>query len=403
MVRATNVARAIALGLLATSSEAARIRIRQPQATSSSPTAADSSSTTAAPSTTSTQDVPQALLSIADSLMSENYPSQTIVNIRTLSFPTTVVIGTHTYTFDPTQTSETSSTPTAQTTDSLSKTHAATNAKETEAKSTPIGNGSKDDKRLAIIIGAVVGVAVLALLGLVFFCLHRRKKDNGSFFLRRSTPSMRSNGSWMPDAQRPDTFGTTTYVSAAGAPSNMHQHKYPQMAVVERGNTPPMNTHPAYSLHDSSRSNSDENPFYTPQERSMVALNTHELDGQAISQLDHAEPANRRSSSSMRNSRPPTPFSPLMMTQMPSPSARPETHQNPFASAEDEEADDVVSPIMPPIRNPERRYSPMVHYPSWDEVSAFSFSGSEREARQEDGGDGWRPELERKHGRHELA
>ncbi|KAK5168034.1 uncharacterized protein LTR77_006602 [Saxophila tyrrhenica] len=418
MVRPTIIGRALAFGLLTSSTEAGRIRIRQPQATSASPETQESASDTAtAPATTTTQDVPQALLSIADSLIDANYPSQTIEDIRTLSWPTTVVIGTQTYTIGSESTATSSSTPTSQTsqtskTDAASTTNDISKPEETEVKSASEPSHKADDKRLAIIIGVVIGVVVLIVLGTVFCCLHRRKKDNGSFFLRRSTPSVRSNGSWMPGSQRPDTYGHTAYVSAgkqgpdtfgntayvSPAMSSPHQRKYPQMSTIERGTTPPVDAHPAYLHHESSRSTSDENPFYTPEERSQSALNPQELDSQAIAQIDHADPANRQSSDSMRQSRPPTPFSPLMMMQS-GPAARPQVHQNPFSSPEDEEADDVVSPIVPPTRNPERRYSPMVHYPSWDEVSAFSFSGSERDARQqEEGGDGWRPERERKAG-----
>ncbi|KAK1033828.1 hypothetical protein LTR33_016667 [Friedmanniomyces endolithicus] len=53
----------------------------------------------------------------------------------------------------------------------------------------------------------------------------------------------------------------------------------------------------------------------------------------------------------------------------------PPPNHNPFASPEDEdEMTDIVSPIIP-ARSPERRHSPMVHYPSWSEVSSFDFAG----------------------------
>ena len=208
---------------------------------------------------------------------------------------------------------------------------------------------------------------------------------------------------WSPPHEDTENFGTVSYVTTGGVPYEQ-QPKLPQVTEVQRGgNTPPLNMHPAV-LASSSRSTSDDNPFFTPQERSTTQL--HEIDGEAIqhAELDHGEPAQRRSSSSVRNSRPPTPFSPLMMQQMPGPSQRPQIHVNPFASAEDREAEDVVSPIVP-TRSPERRYSPIVHYPSWDEVSEFNFSDDERAARAQaaDGGDGYRRVRERRDGRHELA
>ena len=87
---------------------------------------------------------------------------------------------------------------------------------------------------------------------------------------------------------------------------------------------------------------------------------------------------------------------------------------NPFASPEDDDIEDerldMVSPIIP-ARSPERRHSPMVHYPSWSEVSEFDFSGDNRrvhpslrgQSSNEDGGDGWRPTRESTIGRQELA
>lgn len=389
---------ALVLGLLASSSTASRIRPRQVQAQASpSSTAGNAASATASATDapTTTQDVPQALLSIANSLISENYPSGTLNGVATLSWPSTIVIGTNTYNVPPRSAFTANS---AQVT-SKSTTLTSVASKATQAEGVKDDSGGMSDKRLAIIIGVVLGVVALAVMGLVFFCMHRRKKDNGSFFLRRTTPSMRSNGSWMPG--RNDTMGTTTYVSTGSA--DPYQSKYAQTTVVPRGDSPPMSAHPAFMHNESSRSTSDDNPFYTPGEGSMTNLHSHELDSQQIQEADYAQVANRRSSSSVREDRPPTPFSPLMMMQMPGPGAKAQIHQNPFASPEDAEADDVVSPIMPPARNPERRYSPMVHYPSWDEVSAFSFSGDERDARQEDGGDGWRAERERRDGRYELA
>ena len=255
------------------------------------------------------------------------------------------------------------------------------------------------DKTLSIVIGVVVGCVALAIMGLIFFCLHRRRKRTGSFFLRRWTPSPTG---WRPPHDDTEHFGNVSYVTG-GVPYEQ-QPKLPQVTEMQRrGNTPPVNMHPAV-LASSSRSTSDDNPFFTPQERSTAQL--HEIDGQAIRhvELDHGDPSQRRSSSSVGNSRPPTPFSPLMMQQMPGPSQRPQIHVNPFASSEDREAEDVVSPIVP-TRSPERRYSPVVHYPSWDEVSEFNFSDDERAARAQaaDGGDGYRRVMERRDGRHELA
>jgi FtsZ-interacting cell division protein ZipA len=315
-----------------------------------------------------------------------------------------MVIGSKTYTIHTSQTH----TPAKSTGSDGGKAHTTTTSSKPAASDfgSAAKTDSKDqmgDKTLSIVIGVVVGCVALAIMGLVFWCLHRRRRRTGSFFLRRSTPSPMT---WMSPHEDSEHFGNVSYVTTGGVPYEQ-QPKLPQVTEMQRrGNTPPLNMHPAALHASSSRSTSDENPFYTPQERSTAQL--HEIDGQAIqhTELDHGEPAQRRSSSSVRNSRPPTPFSPLMMQQMPGPSQRPQIHVNPFASSEDREAEDVVSPILP-TRSPERRYSPIVHYPSWDEVSEFNFSDDERAARAQaaDGGDGYRPRVgrERRDGRHELA
>jgi hypothetical protein len=127
-------------------------------------------------------------------------------------------------------------------------------------------------------------------------------------------------------------------------------------------------------------------------------------------------PYHRNSQDSIQNSRPPTPFNPLMMmttaagankhTDKQREYMQIQQHHNPFSSPEDEEADDVVSPILP-SRSPERRHSPQVHYPSWSEVSEFDFGngrGKEHHSSSESGGDGWRPlpVAYSTYGRHEL-
>ena len=283
------------------------------------------------------------------------------------------------------------------------------------------------DKKLGIILGVVIGCVAFAIMGVLFCCLWRRRKNTGSFFMNRRTPSALSRtfsgDSWRPRGanQRPD-MGTVSYVSG---PLSPWDEKHARMAVMPQRKQPTMNTHPAYLTNHSSGSTSEDNPFFTPQERSNAQLGHHELDAghhheleagqihQDQAELEHDEPSSRsRSSSSIRQSRPPTPFSPMAMLSMAGPSHPPQSHHqpfyqhqnhNPFSSPEDEEADDVISPILP-AKNPERRHSPMVHYPSWDEVNEFDFSGGGRRQPAEDGRDGWRPTRGASiYGRHELA
>lgn len=57
----------------------------------------------------------------------------------------------------------------------------------------------------------------------------------------------------------------------------------------------------------------------------------------------------------------------------------------------------------------ERRVSPIVHYPSWDEVRGFEFAGGDETPRRPsytsltDGGDGWQPGGDSIFGRYEMA
>ena len=372
------------------------------QSTSSVPTPTSSvaSSVTSVPSSSitvspeSTMGIPLSLWSVATSLLTHYFPSTTITNVRSLDWPSVMVIGTKTYTV---HTSHTKTPSPAKATGTAHTTHTGAAASDIGSKATVNNSHQLGDKTLSIVIGVVVGVVALAIMGIIFFCLHQRKKRTGSLFLRRQTPSPRM---WTPPTDDPEHYGNVSYVTA-GAAHHDRQPKMPQVSVMQqRGPTPPLNMHPAAMYDSSSRSTSNDDPFLTPMERSTAELDSHHVQH---AELDHQEPAQRRSSTSIRDSRPPTPFSPLMMSQMPGPSQRPQLHVNPFASTEDREAEDVISPILP-SKSPERRYSPIVHYPSWDEVNDFNFSGNERgKAPVNDGSDAYRSHRERKSGRYELA
>lgn len=193
-----------------------------------------------------------------------------------------------------------------------------------------------------------------------------------------------------------------------------------------------MSQHPAFAaarLPGSSRSTSEDNFFYTPAERMDARLGygrdlEHGPYDPHPVELDDNGHARRRSSESLHatGDRPPTPFSPMEMMGFGASRAAPPSQverrdfgnnpaqsqaANPFTSPEDEE-DDIVSPILP-SRSPERRHSPMVHYPSWSEVSEFDFNGDGRQglrnmsSSETDGGDGWQPTRDRMSGRYELA
>lgn len=190
-----------------------------------------------------------------------------------------------------------------------------------------------------------------------------------------------------------------------------------------------MSQHPAFAAvrrADSSRSTSEDNPFYTPAERPDAQLGyEHDIEQGpydphpvGLSQEGDARP---RSSTSLQaaGDRPSTPFSPMEMmgfgarSHVPSQVERqdfaqqPEPVANPFTSPEDREDEDVISPILP-AKNKERRYSPMVHYPSWSEVSEFDFHDEGRRVRNTNSADthftdSWHASRERLDGRYEMA
>ena len=375
-----------------------------------SSTISPASSTSSIPAGYTTAVVPIFLLLAAESMLSEYFPSSTPTNLASIEWPSKVTIGTAVYAFD-------SATSTAATTKETSPT-AAPNKSEKQSKSD--GGDSLSQRDVAIIIGVVIGAIALLVMAGVFWCLHRRRRDNGSFFLRRSSASTISSGGGSSRLRDPTLppMDETSY--ASGALGAWRTHRQPEPAPTNVWAPPPPQqqyhqesngVHPALIQHQSSRSTSEDRPFVTPR-----GSYEHGSSRSQTTELDHHEPAQRRSSSqrrslsSVRDSRPPTPFNPLMMASMPGSSNQPpprlqtQPHQNPFTSPEDpREADDLVSPILP-SRSPERRHSPMVHYPSFDEVSEFDFASGVRKHRSyEDGGDGWRAVPARKPVRHELA
>lgn len=407
---------------------------------SGSTTASQGSGVTNTVSAATTTDVPMELWSIANGLLSSYYPSTTISAVSTLTWPDSVVIDGTTYNAqslsDATATSSPPSTHNAATTPTAAPTDSAAKGNDTN----PHKTGGITDKKLGIIIGCVIGLVVLILLCVVFWCMKRRKDDTGSFFMRRRTPSIASSGirSWLPSAQ--DNYGNTTYVSAGGANADPWEKPHSQVNVRPAMAEPRMSQHPAFAparLPGSSRSTSEEISFYM--DRQMGYTPERDLEREPYDplpvELDDEGRVQRQSAESLRatGDRPPTPFSPMEMmgfgnasravppTQTaparrdfghdPAPQQSRPLH-NPFSSPEDEETD-LVSPILP-SKSPERRHSPMVHYPSWSEVSEFDFHGDGRRSglrnmssgeTTTDGGDGWRPLREREsaEGRYELA
>lgn len=190
---------------------------------------------------------------------------------------------------------------------------------------------------------------------------------------------------------------------------------------------------------NTSRANNEQNEYHPGYPKSpgfdasVVPYSPYRPDAR------RSQSSYKRSSSSGRSEaelydRPPTPFSPMMMLQTssspPQQQQQQQPQQDPFTSHEDEDIaqrqrltrpfsdvyedeDDLVSPIQPPSKSPARRNNPLVHYPSWSEVSEFNFNGesrsqsAERNARQQRsrsiGRDGYGRDRESVVGRTELA
>jgi hypothetical protein len=410
----------------------------------------------------STSDVPLALWGIANSLLSSYYPSTTISEVASLTWPSVVVIESSTYTRSPEATSPTIS-PTTLATVPVSS-HDVNRPLATDTSTTsesePSGDtndtaGPPKDRILGIALGVVFGVLAVAVMIFALCCVDRRQKKHGGSGIfpsrkrRATSPTDSEVGAWR--ARHPHMGMVTTI---AGPMSQVHNR--PPREWVDRYNrladqqTPPVHMHPAFMQQNTENAGPipETNPFFTPVDRSteITGLQTephgyypgYPKPGFDVNVTPYTpyRPEARRSHSSYRrstssnrsveerNSRPPTPFSPMMMLQASSPPQA----TNPFVSEYDEDAaqrqrltqyepeayegDDLVSPMQPPSRSPGRRHSPLVHYPSWSEVSEFNFTEesdlgdhsmrAQRSSRSP-GGDGYRRDRESVIGRTELA
>lgn len=402
-----------------------------PSNTAAATTAAPTSSIASSATSATSEDHPMQLWSIADSLISSYYPSSTITNVAALTWPANVVIGSSTYSVHPEATLSSTS---------LSNNKpATTDAPVAAPKDGPSNPKHTRDRTLGIALGVVFGIVGAGLIAFILFCLHRRRKSSS----QRGTSTIDDEiGAWRSPQPEMGTVSTATGpLSPPDGPSRAWLDRYNRLS---NQHTPPVHLHPAFTHRHTNDTNtsSEENPFFTPMERSQVEMqhypDYHPEDTEyhpgfpssypAVPAADTAayapmptrrsQSSHRHSSSSARpdpDSRPPTPFSPMMMLSGSTPArnnpfASPEDHEVAMARQEAEEEDDLVSPILPPQRSP-RRNSPLVHYPSWGEVSEFDFSGENggrsRGLREQSsgssGGDGYRRERESIVGRTELA
>ena len=340
-------------------------------------------------------DVPIELWGIANSLLSTYYPSTTISNVASLTWPSVVVIGSSTYTRDPPTTSPstlaTSSSSSQdvsqpETSDISTSTSIAGDAEPSETPEEPAAASQPRDRTLGIALGVVFGVLALGLMVFALLCVHRRQKKHGGIGLfpsrrrRVGSPTDSEVGAWR--ARHPHMGLVAATVTTATGPMsqvgrNDSSNNRPPREWVERYNrledqqTPPAHLHPAFMHHrhnDSVGTMSESNSFFLPAERdqpqrqdaglvryneqneyhpgypkSKPGFNVTTAPYRSEEDETRRSQSNgmRRSSSFSsgrrseddeyddvdleRNSRPPTPFSPMMMLQ----TSLPPFQQNP--------------------------------------------------------------------------
>lgn len=384
----------------------------------------------------------QSLWGEAGSLISSYYPSTTISNVAALTIPGTAVGGSSTITPSSSVIPTTLSTSSLQNAVSTpTTTSSASNS--TSASSSHGTDSDQSDKRLGIGLGVGLGSVALGLLIFLVWMMNRRKRRAGKFTKGHPSASESEIQSWRAPSSRSSQF-----------PEKYTTLEAPHPPV------PPMATHLAPTDHwanSNENSSSEENPFYSPYESyaELAAQNSrqhsitslHELHGESSTHMLNDRPASpiTRAAISAVGGRPLTPYTPMEMQSPISPispaeetqhhgfwrnprdyvnlvdqpsssdaydSGRTSLHHssnptNPFLSEED---DTFGAPPAIPDRSERRRSSPVVHYPSGNELSTFDFgiSGSRRRWADEEqaaGDDGWRGPASRREsviGRHEL-
>lgn len=372
----------------------------------------------------------QTLLSEANSLIKSNYPSTTITNVASLTWPTTVVIGSQTYTIPSTESTETSlstsaspssSSAIASTTENarpvLTSTASSTSSSVASTSSTghSAQNGDSGDKRLGIILGVVLGSIAVALGAFLIWFLHRRRKNTGSFFKRRpSSPSDNEVYSWRNNAEA-EKYGNLDAppllepsMAARGAyPTRswnneydgMHfgygyrpdEHSGPAELSAERSNRGSFQETPRQQDRYGEREDRPPTPFSPELFATVAASPVSPIEQEPQRRRSSGFWPSRGSSEGYRNlDTPHTAHQPSLAT-LASSVAQDYPHpyyQNPFASSEDYDEDGYedscqdprrhLSPTPDiPTRSPRRQSSPMVFYPSSDELGKFNFGTEE--------------------------
>ncbi|KAG9998504.1 hypothetical protein KCU78_g16401, partial [Aureobasidium melanogenum] len=361
----------------------------------------------------------QTLLSEANSLIKSNYPSTTITDVGSLTWPTTVVIGSQTYTIPSTDSTETSLSTSASSSPSSAIASTTEDARpvltstasiapssvaSTSSSNTSPQTHDSGDKRLGIILGVVLGSVAVAIAAFLIWLLHRRRKNTGSFFKRRpSSPSDNEVFSWRNNAEA-EKYGNLDAPPLL-QPSMAARGGYPTRSLAN-GND---DMHLGYDYNSGpaelSAERSDRGSFQETtrqQDRPPTPFSPELFATVAASPVSpiEQEPQRRRSngfwpprgsSEGYRNLDSPYVRQQPSLAALATSVAQDYPHpyyQNPFASSEDYDEDGYEDPYQDPrrhlsptpdipTRSPRRQSSPMVFYPSSDELGKFNFGTEE--------------------------
>lgn len=373
----------------------------------------------------------QTLLSEANSLIKSNYPSTTVTDVGSLTWPTTVVIGSQTYTIPSTESTEVSlstSAPPSSSSAIASTTENARPVLTSTASSTPYStastsssthspqNGDSGDKKLGIILGVVLGSIAVALGAFLIWFLYRRRKNTGSFFKRRpSSPSDNEVHSWRNNAEA-EKYGNLDAppllqpsMAARGAyptrswnneHDSMHlgygykpyEHSGPAELSAERSDRGSLReTIPRQDRYDGERQDRPPTPFSPELFAAAAASPVSPIEQEPQRRRSSGFWPARGSSEGYRNLETPHIAHQPSLAALASSVAQDYPHpyyQNPFASSEDYDEDGFEDPYQDPrrhlnptpdipTRSPRRQSSPMVFYPSSDELGRFNFGTEE--------------------------
>lgn len=294
-----------------------------------------------------------------ESLLSSIYPTSPYGNIATLTWPSSVLLGSSTVSVPHSTTPSTTSIPSITSATSSPSTISSVNAplvsisshaaEPTQSASDPsqaVASKSNDhNKILGIVLGVVFGVLVLAVVICVFlFCQRRRRR--GRILRPYESPAGESEiQSWRQPSsntfasQIPDNYetGLARPPRSIFLPANPYQHANNPYQHVPN---PYQNDQAIRSLEGAApyeSAASEDNPFYTPEERQSLHSSGSVFNEHARVPHDFANP-----------DRPPTPFASALFGV---PARKP----------------------VPQQQNPHRSLESAIHYPSTSEASDFNF------------------------------